>query len=111
MKEKIQKISASFEMLGNPLRMQIFLAIVQGGCDCNFNDTNFDESNCVKGIMESLEIPQSTASTYIKDLERVGLVETKKVGKFLYSRPSKKGLLELQIFLKATISQIRYQGK
>src|SRR4051812_29684575 len=97
--EFISTVGRAFELLGNPLRMQIFLRILEQGCDCNINAQEGLAGNCVSGIMKDLRIPQSTVSTYIKDLERSGLVVCAKRGKFLYCRPNRDLLVHLKSFI------------
>ena len=52
--ECIQKINRSFELLGNPLRLKIFLKILSEGCDCDINSQSGYTGNCVTGIMKDL---------------------------------------------------------
>lgn len=106
--EFFRKINRAFELLGNPLRMQIFLKVLNEGCDCNIKTQKGYTGNCVSGIVKELRIPQSTASTYLKDLEEGELIECEKNGKFVYCRPNKKMLTALKSFIDGSISQIRY---
>lgn len=108
-KHLFEKIGKSFELLGNPLRLTIFLRILTEGCDCDIDTQEGYTGNCVTGIVKNLRIPQSTASTYIKDLEQAGLIECKKNGKYLYCRPKRKTLLSLKSFIDSSISQLRYK--
>ena len=89
-------VSRSMDLLGNPLRLQIFLKILQEGCDCDINTQKGFSGNCVSGVMDDLKLPQSTVSSYIKDLEDGGLIECKKNGKFVYCRPNKEALVALK---------------
>lgn len=98
-----------FELLGNPLRLKIYLAIVSQGCDCDIERQSGVTGNCISGIMKELRLPQSTVSTYIKDLTVAGLVECNKKGRVLYTRPNKDALIQLKGFIDGVISQIRYQ--
>ncbi|MBI4009060.1 winged helix-turn-helix transcriptional regulator [Candidatus Roizmanbacteria bacterium] len=108
-KELFENIAKSFELLGNPLRLQIFLKILSEGCDCDIDTQKGFTGNCVTGVMKDLKIPQSTASSYIKDLERGGLIECKKNGKYVYCRPKRETLLSLKSFIDTGISQLRYK--
>lgn len=107
--QQIAKISRSFELLGNPLRLRIFMTIVSQGCDCDIKQQDGITGNCISGIMKELDLRQSTVSTYIKDLTAAGLVECQKRGRILYTRPSKAGLIQLKAFLDGVISQLRFQ--
>lgn len=106
--EQLAQLTRSFEVLGNPLRFQIFLTILSEGCDCDFEVEGTVEKNCVKGIMRALKLPQSTVSMYIKDLVDAGLVETRKVGRVVYSRPNRKGLIQLKSFTDGALAQLRF---
>ncbi|MBI2641589.1 winged helix-turn-helix transcriptional regulator [Candidatus Roizmanbacteria bacterium] len=108
-KQIFEKLASSFALLGNPLRFNIFLKIISEGCDCNIDTQRGYEGNCVSAIMKDLRIPQSTASSYIKDLERAGLIECKKNGKYLYCRPKREALVLLKSFIDSSLSQLRYK--
>jgi DNA-binding transcriptional ArsR family regulator len=101
------KLAEIMEVLGNPLRMQIYLSVLKAGCNCDIKEQSGETGNCIKSIMKELKLPQSTVSTYVKDLERVGLVESYKKGKFLYCAPSKKALVQLKNFTDSAILQIK----
>lgn len=83
-----QRYQRSFAELGNPLKFKIFLKIAKEGCDCDLDHQAGYEGNCVSAIVKDLKIPQSTASTYIKDLKKSGLIVCKKNGKYLYCQPN-----------------------
>src|SRR4051794_15935321 len=104
--EFFTSISRAFELLGNPLRMKIFLHILKEGCDCDIGTQSGETGNCVSGIMKDLSLPQSTVSTYIKDLADGGLIECQKRGKFLYCKPSKIVLTSMKSFVDSALSQI-----
>lgn len=105
--ELFDTVGKSFELLGNPLRLKIFLRILSEGCDCDINEQSGFQGNCVTGVMKELNIPQSTASTYIKDLENGGLIECRKNGKFVYCKPKRETLIALKSFIDSTVSQVR----
>ncbi len=89
-------VQQAFDLLGNPLRFAIFMKIAEQGCDCDLDSQKGYSGNCVTGVMKDLKIPQSTASSYIKDLENWGLIECKKNGKFLYCKPKKETLITMK---------------
>lgn len=105
--EQLNEISRAFELLGNPLRFKIFLMILKEGCDCDIKTQTGYTGNCVSGIMKKLKLPQSTVSTYIKDLKSAQLIECEKRGKFFYCKPSRKGLLTLKTFLDSSVEMIK----
>ncbi len=104
----LSEIARRLELLGNPLRLRIYLAIVSQGCDCDIERQDGVTGNCISGLMQELNLPQSTVSTYIKDLSNAGLVECKKKGRVLYTRPSRQGLIQLKGFIDGILAQIRY---
>jgi len=106
--EFIQKINRAFELLGNPLRLKIFLKILSEGCDCDINSQSGYTGNCVTGIMKDLKLPQSTVSTYIKDLQNAKIIDCSKNGKYLYCRPNKEAIVNLKSFIDSALSQIKY---
>lgn len=95
-----------FDILGNPLRFQIYLKILKEGCDCNLDDQIGYKGNCVSAVMEDLKIPQSTASSYLKDLENWGLIECKKNGKYVYCKPKKETLVTLKSFIDSAVKDM-----
>ena len=108
-REVLGKISKAFELLANPLRLSIFLKILSEGCDCDIDQQTGLHGNCVSSIMKELRLPQSTASSYIKDLENGGLIECKKNGRFLYCRPKRETLIMMKSFIDSSIAQLRYK--
>ena len=100
-------ISRSMDLLGNPLRLEIFLKILAEGCDCDINTQKGFSGNCVSGVMDDLKLPQSTVSSYLKDLEDGGLIECKKNGKFVYCKPNREALVALKSFIDSSLSQLR----
>ena len=106
--EHFQNVGRAFELLGNPLRLQIFLKILAEGCDCDFGDRKGFAGNCVTSIVKNLKIPQSTVSTYIRDLVNGGLVECSRKGRYVYCRPSREMLVSLKSFVDGALGQVRY---
>lgn len=108
--ELLNTVGRSFELLGNPLRLKIFLKILSEGCDCDLSAQEGFTGNCVSSVMKDLDLPQSTVSTYIKDLADAGLVECQKKGKFLYCRPSREALVNLKSFVDGALAQVKYKA-
>ncbi len=106
--ETINQVNRTFELLGNPLRLNIFLKILTEGCDCDISNQSGYTGNCVSAIVKDLNLPQSTVSTYIKELADAGVIECKKNGKYLYCRPSKNALTNAKSFIDSCVSQLRY---
>jgi DNA-binding transcriptional ArsR family regulator len=106
--ETLSKIARAFELLGNPLRFRIFLKVLEEGCDCSFEEQNGITSNCVSSLMRELSMPQSTVSTYLKDLADGELIECVKQGKFLYCRPNREILVKIKGFIDSSLSRISF---
>ena len=104
--DALKKVQQAFDLLGNPIRFQIFLKIAREGCDCNLDSQVGYAGNCVSGVMKDLGLPQSTVSSYLKDLENWGLIECQKNGKFLYCRVKKETLILLKGFIDSCLSDI-----
>lgn len=102
-----KQIQNAFDLLGNPIRFQIFLKIAREGCDCDIDSQSGYRGNCVTGVMKELHLPQSTVSSYIKDLENWGLIECKKNGKFVYCKPKKETLLAMKSFIDSAIGETK----
>lgn len=107
--EALKTVQNAFDLLGNPLRFSIFLKIAEQGCDCDLDSQKGYSGNCVTGVMKGLKIPQSTASSYIKDLENWGLIECKKNGKFVYCRPRKDTLIVMKSFIDSCLAQTKQE--
>ncbi len=104
-RQTLKTVQQAFDLLGNPLRFAIFMKIAQQGCDCDLDSQKGYTGNCVTGVMRELHIPQSTASSYIKDLTDWGLIECKKNGKFVYCRPKKDTLIAMKSFINSCLAQ------
>ena len=63
----------------------------------------FEDGVCVNVITEKTEMSQSTVSHYLSSLQRAGLVQTVRIGKWTYYRRNddviRKYLSELQLIL------------
>lgn len=105
--DSLRTVQTAFDLLGNPLRLSIFLKIAREGCDCNLNTQQGYTGNCVSGVMKELGIAQSTASSYLKDLQNWQLIECKKNGKFLYCRPKRETLLALKSFIDSCLMETK----
>lgn len=77
--QTLKTVQNAFDLLGNPIRFQIFLKIAREGCDCDIDSQTGFTGNCVTGVMKELKLPQSTVSSYLKDLENWNLIELKKM--------------------------------
>lgn len=103
--QTFKTVQQAFDLLGNPLRFAIFLKIAEQGCDCDLDGQKGYTGNCVTGVMKELDIPQSTASSYINDLAHSGLIECKKNGKFHYYRPKRETLIAMKSFIDKVVER------
>lgn len=103
--QTFKTVQQAFDLLGNPLRFAIFTKIARRGCDCDLDSQRGYTGNCVTGVMKDLGIPQSTASSYITDLENWGIIECKKNGKFLYCRPNRETLIAMKSFIDSVVER------
>lgn len=104
--DALKSVQNAFDVLGNPIRFQIFLKILQEGCDCDLDTQRGYTGNCVSAVMKNLKLPQSTVSSYLKDLENWGLIECKKNGKYLYCKPKKETLTTIKSFIDSSLAQL-----
>lgn len=105
--ETLLTINRVFEVLGNPLKFKIFLKILEEGCDCDIKEQTGLTGNCVSGLMKELNLPQSTVSMYLKDLEAAEIIVCEKNGKFLYCKPNKTMMITLKSFIDSAVKQIK----
>lgn len=103
--DTLKSVQQVFDVLGNPIRFQIFLKVLEEGCDCDLDTQRGYKGNCVSAIMKDLNLPQSTVSSYLKDLENWGVIECKKNGKYLYCKPKKDTLVTLKSFIDSALAQ------
>lgn len=82
MNAKEQTLSKVFSVLSNPIRLKIYLLILEGACE--------KDPNCATSIAEKLKLNQPTVSNHIKELMHANLVVVKKVGKHSYLYGVKK---------------------
>lgn len=60
---------------------------------------SFDSSVCVGSICEKAGISQSTVSSYLDMLQRAGLLESARFGKWTYYRRNEERIRELAEFI------------
>ena len=85
--KKISKVSdlhKSFRVLGNPVRLSIFEAILNEACECDMSKSGTVQGNCVTSIAEKLDLPQPTVSNHVKELINSGLVRAEKRGRNIF---------------------------
>ena len=83
-KKRELDLPAIFGALGNPVRLKVYLKILNEACDCKVNEKGVLSGNCVTRIARSLRIPQPSVSHSVKELIHVGLVIGLKKGRTIY---------------------------
>ncbi len=64
------------------------------------DDDEFDNSVCVGSISEKSHMSVSTTSNYLVQMQRAGLLESRRFGKWTYYRRNEKGIHELADFIE-----------
>ncbi len=82
MNAKEHTLSKVFSVLSNPIRLKIYLLILEGACE--------KDPNCATSISDKLKLNQPTVSNHIKELVNAKLVVIKKTGKHSYLYGVKK---------------------
>lgn len=70
----------TFKVLGEPIRLRLLHLLLRA-----------KKEICVCELVDSLRVPQYAISRHIKELEREGLVRSRREGKWVYYSPEKPG--------------------
>lgn len=90
-----------FQALSNETRLEILHWLKNPLEDFNESaillskDSNYEGGVCVRDIQEKSGLSQSTISSYLSMLKDVGLLESKRHGKWTYYRRNEKFIEEL----------------
>lgn len=95
-----------FKALANEKRLQIMQWLKEP--EKNFgpqglhipNGDTFDRGVCVGSISEKMGMSQSTVSNYLDQLQRAGLLESRRFGKWTYYRRNEKAIKALAHFVE-----------
>lgn len=94
-----------FKALGNEIRLNILKWLKDPqqnfppqGLHIPEGET-FDGSVCVGAICEKAKISQSTISHYLDILQRAGLLESRRFGKWTYYRRNEKTIQQLAAYI------------
>ncbi len=98
-----------FKALANEKRLQILEWLRDPGA--NFppqglhipEGDSFDNSVCVGSICEKLNASQSTTSHYLDMLQRAGLLESRRFGKWTYYRRNEEAIRELGRYISTEL--------
>ena len=99
-----------FKALSNETRLNTF-EMVERTCKNIFRhkgyifrmEMSFSNSVCVGSICEKTNISQSTISHYLDMLQRAGLLESRRFGKWTYYRRNEKNIQELAEFIRSEL--------
>ncbi len=84
----------ALKALANPVRLQILNWLREPHryfADQQVGDLDND-GVCVSVIQRRADLSQSTVSQYLTDLQRAGLVQSKRVGQWTYYRRDEEGI-------------------
>lgn len=98
-----------FKALSNPIRLNIIKWLKEP--QNNFppqgphvpEGDRFDRSVCVGSICEKTEISQSTISHYLDMMQRAGLLESRRFGKWTYYRRNERNISRLSEFIRNSL--------
>lgn len=85
-----------FKALANPTRLQILTWLKDPITHFEAQDQPAEEVGvCVKQIQAKAGISQSTASTFMASMQRVGLVESRRIGQWTYYKRDEARIRQL----------------
>lgn len=98
-----------FKALSNPIRLNIIKWLKEP--QNNFppqglhvpGGDRFDRSVCVGSICEKTQISQSTISHYLDMMQRAGLLESRRFGKWTYYRRNERNISRLSEFIRNSL--------
>jgi len=100
MKANTKNLSKLFKALSDENRLRILLAIRSSNYRCRGARQQCGAGEtCVKELAKSLEITVPTVSHHVKELIGVGLVSTRKEGRWVYCRIGEDAFDEALKFL------------
>lgn len=95
MAERLQdgtKFGRQLAALADPVRRRIVELLKRTGC-CSCSEIAMrDPGLCVCDLQASLGLRQPTVSHHLQWLRRAGLIETRKIGRWLYCRRNEEEL-------------------
>jgi ArsR family transcriptional regulator len=99
MNRNTKNIAKIFKVLADKNRLKILLFIYKKECKCEENKISCRNETCIKDLTKSLNITVPTISHHIKELVSVGLIATKKEGRWVYCKIDQKSFQKIHSFL------------
>jgi ArsR family transcriptional regulator len=90
-----QEIAASFDLLANPIRLQLLDVL-----------TRNEGRVCVCDLEAAVPVKQPTVSHHLRLLREAGIVESEKVGQWVYYRVRRPALNELRERVSRTLDAL-----
>lgn len=90
MNKNIPNLAKIFKALADESRLKILLFVYKKECKCKDNQLSCKNETCIKDLSKLLNITTPTISHHIKELVNVGLIITRKEGKWVYCRINRK---------------------
>ena len=98
-----------FKALSNPIRLNIIKWLKEPqnnfppqGLHVPVGD-RFDRSVCVGSLCEKTQISQSPISHYLDMMQRAGLLESRRFGKWTYYRRNERNISRLSEFIRNSL--------
>ena len=102
----VQDLTELLKVLGNPVRLEMLRWLKDPRQHFPSEQLPDDPDRvgvCVTYLQAKAGLAQSTTSTYLAAMERVGLVRATRVGKFVHYRRDEQRIEELQALLADTL--------
>jgi ArsR family transcriptional regulator len=89
------------QALGDPVRRRILELLKRRGCCSCEQVSKRDPGMCVCDFEQVLGLRQPTITHHVRRLREAGLIETRKIGRWLYCCRKEKALDDLARWLRA----------
>ena len=94
------RFEQQLKAVADPARRRILQLLKRkGGCSCD-DVPRCDPGKCVCDLETDLKLTQPTVTHHIQALREAGLIETKKLGRWLYCQRNEAALDQLAAWLR-----------